>query len=78
MDMRIRITELLAERSMTPYALAMGSKGRISLSAAHRLAREGGRVKLFSAALLDALCDTLNVEPSELLEREPQPKKGRR
>jgi DNA-binding Xre family transcriptional regulator len=77
MEMRIRINELLEARGLSPYGLAMGSKGRISLSAAHRLARENGRVKLFSAALLDALCDVLGVEPNELLEREPA-KKGRR
>lgn len=77
MDMRIRITELLKEREMTPYALAMNSKGRISLSAAHRLARKDGRVARFEASLLDALCDAFNVDPNELLEREPQPKRRR-
>jgi len=71
MEMRIRIPELLEERGLTPYALAQKSGGRISLSAAHRLARTKGRVKLFNAALLDALCDILEVEPNELLEREP-------
>ncbi len=70
MDMRIRINELLEERDLTPYGLAMKSKGRISLSAAHRLAREDGRVKLFNAALLDALCDVLEVDPNTLLERD--------
>jgi DNA-binding Xre family transcriptional regulator len=70
MNMRIRINELLQKRGLSPYGLAMESKGRISLSAAHRLARMDGRVKLFSASLLDALCDALNVDPNELLERE--------
>lgn len=70
MDMRIRINELLAEKGWSPYALAMESKGRISLSAAHRLARHKGRVKLFNASLLDALCDVFGVEPNELLERD--------
>jgi DNA-binding Xre family transcriptional regulator len=77
MDMRIRINELLEARGLSPYGLAMKSNGRISLSAAHRLARENGRVKLFSASLLDALCDALDVDPNELLEREMQPKKKR-
>lgn len=77
MDMRIRFNELLRERDLSPYALAMGSNGRISLSAAHRLARKDGRVARFEASLLDALCDILKVEPNELLEREPQPKKKR-
>jgi DNA-binding Xre family transcriptional regulator len=70
MDMRIRFNELLAENGLTPYALALKSDGRISLSAAHRLARVNGRVKLINASLLDALCDAFDVDPNELLERE--------
>lgn len=77
MEMRIRFNELLKDAKLTPYSLALKSNGRISLSAAHRLAREDGRVKLFSAALLDALCDAFNVDPNELLEREPEKKRGK-
>jgi len=76
MEMRVRIPELLEQRGLTPYSLARSSGNRISLSAAHRLARAEGRVKLFSAELLEALCDVLNVEPGELLEREA-PKRRR-
>lgn len=78
MEMRVRIPELLEERGLTPYSLAMKSGSRISLSAAHRLARAQGRVKLFSADLLEALCDVLEVDPGELLEREaPKRRRGR-
>jgi len=72
MEMRIRFPELLERSGLTPYALAQKSKGRISLSAAHRLARTNGRVKLFNAALLDALCDAFEVDPNALLERETE------
>jgi DNA-binding Xre family transcriptional regulator len=78
MEMRVRIPELLEQRGLTPYSLAMKSGSRISLSAAHRLARAEGRVKLFSAELLEALCDVLEVEPGELLEREATKSRARR
>jgi DNA-binding Xre family transcriptional regulator len=70
MSVRLRLNALLEEHQLTPYALAKRSGGRISSSTIHRLARQEGRVKLFDADLLDALCDVLGVEPSELLERE--------
>lgn len=76
MEMRVRILELLGQRGLTPYSLSLKSGNRISLSAAHRLARAEGRVKLFSAELLEALCDVLDVDPGELLEREA-PKRRR-
>lgn len=54
---------------MTPYALAKASDGRISMSTAYRLARLKGRVETFDRDVLEALCDVLDVEPGELLER---------
>lgn len=69
MGLRLRLPELLDVRQMTPYALAKASKGRISLSTAYRIVRARGRVALFNAELLDALCDVLRVEPNELFER---------
>ncbi len=67
--LRLRLPELLEEREMTPYALAKASGGRISMSTAYRLARLRGRVETFDRSVLDALCDVLQVEPGELLER---------
>jgi DNA-binding Xre family transcriptional regulator len=66
----------LEEHGITPYHLAKQSKGRISLSAAYRYVRLGGRVNSFDAEVLEAMCDVLNVEPGELLEREPR-KRGK-
>lgn len=70
MDMRLRLPELLEERGLTPYAVAKASAGRIDQSTLYRLQRKRGRVEFFSAALLEALCDVLKVEPSALLERD--------
>lgn len=73
MLMRIRIPELLEAQQPTawsPYRLSLESKGRISMSTAYRLNRNKGRVKTFDGELLDTLCEVLNVEPGELLERE--------
>jgi DNA-binding Xre family transcriptional regulator len=77
MEMRLRLPELLKARKppMTPYALAKASGGRISLSTIYRLTRQRGQVATFDAELLEALCDVLDCEPGELLEREPKRRK---
>jgi DNA-binding Xre family transcriptional regulator len=67
--MRLRIPELLDARGLTPYFLSQKSKGRISLSTAYRLRRDKGRLQMFDADLLEALCELLQVEPGELFER---------
>jgi DNA-binding Xre family transcriptional regulator len=74
---RLRLPELLEAKGLTPYYLAKQSGGRISLSAAYRYMRLRGKVKSFDADLLEALCDVLDVEPGELLEREPK-RRGKR
>jgi DNA-binding Xre family transcriptional regulator len=68
--MRLRIRELLAERGMTAYALAKASGGRIPMQSAYRLVQEDGRLPTFKASMLDALCDVLEVGPSELFDAE--------
>lgn len=75
--MRLRIPELLDAADLTPYALHKQSAGRISLSTAYRLARKRGEVKNFAGELLEALCDVLDVEPGDLLER-ATPKRRRK
>jgi DNA-binding Xre family transcriptional regulator len=74
---RLRIEELLRERHLTPYFLAKMSRGRISLSTAYRLIRLRGALKSFDAKVLDALCDVLKVQPSELFVREAAKRSGR-
>ena len=68
--MRVRLAELMEPRGLTAYALAQQSDGRISTSALYRLLKTDGRARYLDSELLDALCDVLDVEPSELLERE--------
>ena len=67
--MRIRVPELLDARNMTPYALAKASGGRIAMSTAYRIVQLRGKLETFDANMLEALCDVLEVEPSELFER---------
>lgn len=74
--MRLRTPELLAARQMTAYRLAQMSGGRISQSAAYRLA--SGQFTSVTAATLAALCDVLEVGPGELLTRDPLPRWARR
>jgi DNA-binding Xre family transcriptional regulator len=78
MDMRLRLPELLDERKTTAYQVAKDSGGRILPATLYRIAREEGRVKLFSADLCEALCDVLKVQPGELFELETEKPKRRK
>jgi DNA-binding Xre family transcriptional regulator len=73
--MRLRVSDLLSARGWTAYELSKRSKGRISMSAAYRLA--GDEWKCLSADVLEGLCDVLELDdPGELFEREKR--RGRR
>lgn len=74
--MRLRIPELLEARGWNAYRLAKESDGRISQSTAHRLVADRGNLRLFSADVLETLCDILEVEPGELFERATPPRKA--
>jgi DNA-binding Xre family transcriptional regulator len=71
--LRLRLREILADRGISWLKLPTLSGGRISRSTAHRLVRERDTLKMFDAAVLEALCDVLNVTPCELLERDTPP-----
>jgi hypothetical protein len=58
--MRLRVPELLAARQITAYQLANASDGRISMSAAYRLAN--GDVRAPSLDVLAALCDVFGLD----------------
>ena len=70
--MRVRLAELMESRGLTAYAVAQQSDGRISTSALYRLIKADGRARYLDSQLLEALCDVLDVEPGELLERDPR------
>jgi DNA-binding Xre family transcriptional regulator len=77
LDMRLRLAELMAQRGLTTaYQLAKASRGRISQMKAYRLVESAGRPTRIELATLDALCDTLDVGPGELLERDKRRKAG--
>lgn len=78
MEMRIRLPELFDEHHTTAYAIAQQSGGRIDQSSLYRLARKRGVVRYIDADLLEALCDVLDVEPGQLLEREAAKRSRRR
>ncbi len=78
--MRLRVPELLEEHDppLTAHAVAVQSGGRINRATLYRLIQAKGRVRLLDTQLLEALCDVLEVEPGELLEREtPKRKRAR-
>jgi hypothetical protein len=75
MDMRLRLPELLEEHELTAYEVAKRSGGRILPSTLYRIVRDEGRVKLFAADMVEALCDILGagimgVGPGKLFERD--------
>lgn len=63
----LQISALLSARGWSAIELHRRSRGRISLSTAHRLNR--GAVKAVSLALLGVLCDVLGCEPGDLFTR---------
>ncbi len=67
--LRLQLPELLAERGLSWLKLAELSEGRISRSTAHRLVKGRDGLKMFDAAVLEALCDILRVTPNDLLQR---------
>ena len=77
MRVRIRLPEALDERKLTAYEVAKRSNGRIIPSTLYRLARSRGAVRFIDSDLLEALCDVLDVEPGELLEREGKKRRNR-
>jgi DNA-binding Xre family transcriptional regulator len=66
---RIRLPEVLTEHKVTAYEVAKRSDGRAIPSTLYRLVRQRGRVRMFDGALLETLCEILDVEPGALLER---------
>jgi DNA-binding Xre family transcriptional regulator len=71
--LRLRLPELLTERGMTAYEVAKLSNGRLRSAVLYRIAARNGAIRLADLELLDALADTLGVEPGELLTRDPPP-----
>jgi DNA-binding Xre family transcriptional regulator len=69
LDMRLRLPELMHRRGLKgAYALAKASRGAIPISTAQRLV--AGAMKRIDFGTLDVLCDVLDADPSELLERD--------
>ena len=63
---KIRINELLEERSKTLYWLARQSG--VPYQTIHRIGKR--ETDSISYAVLDKICDALNVEPGEIIVRE--------
>ena len=74
---RIKLPELLQQRGLTAYGLAVASQGRLDMSTLYRITRAKGRARYLDSQLLDALCDVLKVELGELLERVPTARRRR-
>jgi hypothetical protein len=74
--MKLTVPELLKVRGWTAYELSKRSEGKISISAAYRLA--DGEWKCLSAAVLDGLCIAFEIEdPGPLFKRTPAKRRGK-
>ena len=76
MDMRVRLPELLSSdtspvRNAYELANEVARRSKVSRATAYRIVRNRGKMQFLDVRLLDVLCDIFNIEPNELLEREP-------
>lgn len=76
--LRLLLPELLDARGWSWVRLAAESGGRISRSTAHRLVSQRDTLKMFDAAVCEALCEMLDVTPGELFARPAVPAAKRR
>lgn len=79
---RFRLHEVLADATPPLSQSELSRRSGVSLTTINAMVLN--KTKQVSLATLDSLCDALGdalqrrVEPGELLEREPEPKRGRR
>jgi DNA-binding Xre family transcriptional regulator len=66
----------MKERGWTAYRLAKES--RLPQPTIYRLLETKDRESKIALGTIDALCEALDVEPGELLEREPKKRGGKR
>jgi len=64
-----RLKEVLALKGITAYRIA--SMANLSVPTAYRLAR-ASTLRRLDMGTLERLCDALDVEPGELLQRVPK------
>lgn len=78
MAIRLRFPELIEERGWTGYRLSVATGGRVSLSTVYRWVRARGRVQTIDTALLEAICDALDVGVADVLEVGGKRRRGAR
>ena len=66
---RLKISELMARRGISAYALSKGSI--LSYPSAYRLSRAEGAFGRLHAETLDSLCEFFQVQPGKLIEWVP-------
>jgi putative transcriptional regulator len=65
---RLRLRQLLRDRSVTAYALSKYTG--LSLNTVYRLTRPGGRFRLIQADTIERLCAALRITPADLFHYE--------
>lgn len=72
---RFRLAAVLKQKGWTPYRLSQETG--LTVPTAYRLADPDGQFGRFTADTLDRLCGALDVQPGDLLEWVPAPRRGR-
>ena len=70
---RLTVHQIMARRGISAYALSRGAK--LSYPSAYRLSRPDGRFGRLHADTLDRLCAFFNVQPGQLLQWVPPPRR---
>jgi len=76
MPIRFRLREILARRGVTAYRLAKDTG--LALTTVYRMTSTRGRPGVLEWGTLERICEYLDIQPSELLERAPQKPRARR
>jgi DNA-binding Xre family transcriptional regulator len=71
---RLKVATLLKQRGWSRYRLT--KETGLPLSSAYRLAEGDGQFGRLDAETLDRLCTAFKVQPGELIEWVPGPKRG--
>ncbi|HEY8050992.1 MAG TPA: helix-turn-helix transcriptional regulator [Ramlibacter sp.] len=74
MAIGVRLDELLHERRMTLTELAQ----RVDITLANLSILKTGKAKAIRFSTLEAICDALQCQPGDLLQFEPDARRGRR
>jgi DNA-binding Xre family transcriptional regulator len=73
---RLRFPELFEELNLTALEMARSTRGQIDQSTFYRWQQLRGRVKRIDCAAIEALCEALGLELTDVIELERRRKRA--